>query len=533
MFKSIRSRLALSFAGIALVAALALGAVLLAILRNYYLNQETDYLIGNAQSVSKVVTAMMSASAPHDQVQSQIENLAFLTQTRIRVYAPDGQLLYDSGSPQNVNVDFGVIKQTLMESNDVLPKNKVFFSVGDSQTVHAVPAPSAGETDSKDFFLYRSVQAGGSAYGFALKLPGEASPVTARSNQEIMTVMLDPKNNEKAGSVQLSEGPAYGSSILASVARGWAFASAIAVLLAALIGWYISRRISAPVLALTDVTTRMTQGDLSSRADVSSGDEFGQLARSFNEMAARVEETVGTLRAFVADAAHELHTPLTALQTNLELAREETLAPGAHRPGGSVQGSADDNASSRFLLRAQEQSQRLEGLVKSLLDLSRIEAAESKSELFPVNLSRLVLELGEQFASRAEQTEQEFEINSLDENISVRGNPDQLRQVIINLLENALKFTPKDGRISVALEVAENKAKLAIADTGIGIPAEDLPHLFERFHRGRNAASYTGNGLGLAIVKAIVTAHGGTISAQSELGGGTQMIVSIPVYKEN
>src|SRR5262249_755035 len=172
-------------------------------------------------------------------------------------------------------------------------------------------------------------------------------------------------------------------------------------------------------------------------------------------------------------------------------ASEETLAPGA---------SAADDASSRFLFRAQEQSQRLERLVKSLLDLSRIEAAESKSELIPVDLSHFAREITEQFASRPEQTEHEFEINSLDENISVKGNPDQLRQVIINLLENALKFTPKEGRISLSLEAADNEARLAIADTGIGIPAEDLPHLFERFHRGRNAASYNGNGLGLAIV---------------------------------
>lgn len=516
MFKSIRSRLALSFAGIALVAALALGAVLLPILRNYYSNQEFEYLLGNTQAVSKVVTAMMSARVPHDQVQSQIENLAFLTQTRIQVYAPNKQLLYDSGSPQNVNVNFGVIKQTLIQSNDILPKNKVFISVGDSQTVSAVPGPSAGATDTKDFFLYRTVQAGGSAYGFALKLPGESSPVTARSNQQIMTMMLDPKNNEQVGSVQLSEGPAYGSAILASVARGWAFASTIAVLLAALVGWYISRRISAPVLALTDVTARMAQGDLSSRADVKSQDEFGHLARSFNEMASQVEETVGTLRSFVADAAHELHTPLTALQTNLELAHDE-------------RNMLERN---RYLARAQEQSQRLEALVKSLLDLSRIEAAESRSDLTSVNFSQLVQEMTEQFASRAEQTDHGFEAGPIEANVSVFGNQDQLRQILINLLENALKFTPTNGLISVAFEVAENEARLTITDNGIGIPAEDLPHLFERFHRGRNASTYSGNGLGLAIVKAIVTTHGGRIVAKSEAGEGTQMIVSIPIYKE-
>jgi signal transduction histidine kinase len=513
MFKSIRSRLALSFAGIALVAALALGAVLLAILRNYYSNQEFDYLVGNSESVSTVITAMMSGRAPHDEMQSQVDNLAFLTQTRIDVYGPDGQLLYDSGSPQNVSVNFGVMKQTLIQTSDVLPKNKVFISVGDSKSI---PVPLEAGATPKDVFLYRSMQAGGSAYGFVLRPPGEPAPVTERSTQMITALMLDPKTNEKLGSVQLSEGPAYGSAILASVARGWMFSSAIAVLLAALIGWYISRRISAPVLALSDATARMMQGDLSSRADVKSRDELGQLARSFNEMASRVEETVGTLRSFVADAAHELHTPLTALQTNLELARDEKNVA----------------VRSRYLVRAQEQAQRLEVLVKSLLDLSRIEAAESKLNTAPLDFSQLVQEVGEQFASRAEQTGHEFEMDVVNGQVPIKGNGEQLRQVLTNLLENALKFTPEKGVISVALETSDQDAKLMITDTGIGIPSEDLPHLFERFHRGRNASSYAGNGLGLAIVKAIITAHGGTITTQSEAGKGTQMMISIPLDED-
>jgi signal transduction histidine kinase len=514
MFKSIRSRLALSFAGIALVTALALGVMLLTILRNYYSNQELDYLRGNAKSVSAVVAAMMTVHPPHDQVQSQIENLAFLTQTHIRVYALDEQLLYDSGSPENVSVNFGVMKQTLIQTNDNLSQNKVFISVGDSQTMPA-PISSAGEPGSKDVFVFRTIQAGGSAYGFALKLPGEAPLVTERSNQKIMAMMLDPKNNQKVGSVELSEGPAYGSAILTSVARGWAFASGIAICLAALIGWYISRRISAPVLALTDITARMTQGNLSSRADVKSRDEFGQLARSFNEMAEQVEQTVSTLREFVADAAHELHTPLTALQANIELARDEK--------------KASDRI--RFLSRAQEQGQRLEALVKSLLDLSRIEAAESKSDFVPVDLSQLVRELGEQFASRAEQTDRTFTMSVPDAFVSVLGNEMQLKQVVINLLENAFKFTPVDGTISLTLAHSVNEITLTISDSGIGIPFEDLSHLFERFHRGRNVADYSGNGLGLAIVKAIINLHQGNVVIQSEVGQGTVVSVSVPIMR--
>ena len=121
------------------------------------------------------------------------------------------------------------------------------------------------------------------------------------------------------GYVELSEGPAIGREILTSVAWGWAGSSAVAVLIAAGVGWLISRRLSIPLLALTGATSRMAEGELSTRAQVVRKDELGQLATSFNEMAARVENTVVTLRRFVADAAHELHTPLTALRTNLDL----------------------------------------------------------------------------------------------------------------------------------------------------------------------------------------------------------------------
>ena len=271
------------------------------------------------------------------------------------------------------------------------------------------------------------------------------------------------------------------------------------------------------MLALENATRQMEQGDLSVRVQLQDErqQEFLSLANSFNGMAEQVEQTVSTLRAFVADAAHELHTPLTALQTNIELARDE------------------ENASARslYLSRAQEQGQRLEALVKSLLDLSRIEAAEAKSGFAPVDFSQLVREIGEQFASRAEQTEREFKLSMIDEPLMVMGHPDQLRQVLINLFENALKFTPKDGLISVSLERDANNVTLNVSDTGIGIPPEDLPHLFERFHRGRNVSQYAGNGLGLAIVKAIATAHGGNVAVQAEPQQGTSVSFSLPVYE--
>ena len=337
---------------------------------------------------------------------------------------------------------------------------------------------------------------------------------TRRSSQSV-SVLLLTSDGRKLGILEFSNGPSYGADVISSVTGAWLLASVFAMAIAALAGWFMSKRVTRPVLALEHATQQMEQGDLSVRVDLQNEkqQEFLSLADSFNGMAAQVEQTISTLREFVTDAAHELHTPLTALQANIELARDEKNA----------------SARTRYLGRAHEQGQRLEVLVQSLLDLSRIEAAGSKSTFASVDLIQLVREAGEQFASRAEQADRSFLMNLPDETVSVEGNETQLRQVTTNLLENALKFTPASGWISLDLELSPDQVTLTVSDSGIGIPPEDLPHLFERFHRGRNASEFPGNGLGLAIVKAIVSAHHGNVSVHSEPMQGTSISVSLPV----
>jgi signal transduction histidine kinase len=228
-------------------------------------------------------------------------------------------------------------------------------------------------------------------------------------------------------------------------------------------------------------------------------------------MADQVETTVTTLRRFVSDAAHELNSPLTALQTNLEMASDE------------------ENASARtlYLSRAQEQSRRLEVMVQSLLDLSRIETTQTSPNVELLDLRQLIAEIAELFASRAEQAERNFNLMLPDGEIPFHGNAMLLQRAVNNLLDNALKFTPPNGNITLSLEHSEAELILTVADNGIGIPSDDLPHLFERFHRGRNSAEYPGNGLGLAIVKAIVDAHQGRVEAQST-GAGSSFKIRLP-----
>ncbi|MBZ0301093.1 MAG: HAMP domain-containing histidine kinase, partial [Anaerolineae bacterium] len=346
-------------------------------------------------------------------------------------------------------------------------------------------------------------------FGFNLFDPNRDTD-SRRSDQSVVVPLSD--DNPTEGYIQLSHGPAYGLDIVDGVGRMWLIASITAVILAAMIGLYISRHISAPLLALARVTSQMSEGDLTARAAIEGHDEVGMLARSFNEMAYRVEETILTLRRFVADAAHELHTPLTALRTNMELLADEERAEQRNL----------------FIQRALAQVNRLETLTNDLLELSRLEAGSKPDRFASLNLSGVIRETSELYASQAEQTDIEFRIDLPAEDITIRASESQLRRALGNLLENAIKFTPPGGTVEVGLRKCESSnIELWVQDTGIGIPDDDLPQLFSRFHRGRNAFAYPGSGLGLAIVKAIADAHAGSVCAANRLPG-TRFTLRLP-----
>ncbi len=385
MFRSIRSRLALSFAAIALLAALAIGALLLLILQNYYAERELSYLDGNAKIIATEMVKPILGNLPHDEIQSQIANLAFLSQTRVQVYDANGELLADSGLPNKVDVSLGVVPQLSAQSQDTPSQKKLrIIAIGNKtrlptpDNIHVAPS-----SDNQPYVIYRSLSVSGSPFGFELD---SNSLVDGPRSAQIVKQAVTDSNGRLIGVVLLSDGPAIGNDIVTSVARGWAVAGVLAVLLAAAVGWYMSRRISAPVLALTEATSRMGQGDLKTRALIQNRDEFGRLAQSFNEMAEQVEGTVVALRRFVSDAAHELQTPVTALRTDLDLAVAE-----------------NDGSEQRAILeRAQAMVQRLETLNRDLLDLSRIEARTTPAKEAVMDLRGLVQQRIEAYASQAE-----------------------------------------------------------------------------------------------------------------------------------
>jgi signal transduction histidine kinase len=510
--QSIRWRLALSYAAIALLAALALGAVLLTILQSYYSQRELDYLRGNAKAIGQGLAIMIESNVPAQALQLQVENFSFLSQTRVRALDAQGRVLQDSGVPKQVNVAVGMVKRAFFirdqrdQAEGSSPSDYVrIISIDNGLTEtlpltktairFEMPLPAGNEV-----VAYKSMPVAGALYGFGLN--SDVVLDERRSNQVVRQPFADEAGT-LLGYVELSDGPAYGRDILDSVARGWALSSAVAVLLAAGAGWLVSRRISAPVLALTAATARMAAGDLGARAGVAGEDEFGRLSCSFNIMADRVETTICALRRFVSDAAHELHTPLTALRTNLELAA----------------GEEGDSAQRAFVERAQEQIERLEALTGELLDLSRIEAGLDKNQHALLDLTALTHRTSELYASRAEQAGLAFDLDVPEGAITIRGGEERMARVLGNLLDNAIKFTPGRGMVSVRLRQQGEWAELQVQDTGIGIPVDDLPQLFSRFHRGHNATAYPGSGLGLAIVAAIVEEHGGQVTAENTAPG--------------
>ena len=523
--KSIRWQLPLSYAAIALLAALALGLALILPLRNYYAQLERDYLIRNAREIGQVLAPALQATTSNPEASTQAQALAFLVQARVRVYGASNQLILDSGSvaPRSIltfpsappvspaslaqpNPPGSQSDQPKQENPALLTSTMPFTGYGGINLNNAgfpgdilfsfiVAAPvsiaTSATTTATGPVPGTMVFANRSPYGFDLS--ADARFDARRSEQVIQQPFLDSQGN-LLGNVELSEGPAYGRDIVDVVALGWMIASTIAVLVAAGAGLLISRRISVPLITLTELTTRMATGDLTVRAGLRRKDELGTLASSFNQMADRIESTVSTLRHFVSDAAHEINTPLTALRTRLDLAEQY--------------GNPDD------VRAAREQAVRLEQLTSGLLDLSRIESAAGR-HMQPLDFAGLLREVSEPFASRAEQRGVSLALNAPDQEVIVEAVEEQLRRATSNLLDNAVKFTPAGGSVIVTMAAESDRVRLIVEDTGIGIPVGELPRLFERFHRASNASSYPGNGLGLAMVKAIIEQHGGEVFAMN------------------
>jgi heavy metal sensor kinase len=298
----------------------------------------------------------------------------------------------------------------------------------------------------------------------------------------------------------------------------WTFAIYIPliILLAGGSGYWLMRRSLQPVDEITRRAEGITSTNLSERLPViRTGDELERLSTSLNRMIERLDEAFQHIHRFSADASHELRTPLTILQLELE---------------GMAQSTRHNPALSEQIGSALEETHRMSHIVESLLAISRLDAGEVKMDKQRLDLGELAASTVDQMRLLAEEKSIRLESKAGVE-VCVEGDRSRLQQVIVNLVANAIKYTQEAGTVEVQVRRKGNAAVLEVSDNGPGIPADALPHIFERFYRADKARSRNsgGAGLGLAIVKAICAVHGAEVSVFSQEGKGSTFSVELPL----
>ncbi len=283
-------------------------------------------------------------------------------------------------------------------------------------------------------------------------------------------------------------------------------------------GYWLARKALAPVDRMVATATEITSSRLDRRLETSNpNDELGRLASTFNDMIARLQLSFEEIHRFTADAAHELRTPLAMMRTEAEVALRAPRSP---------------SQDARVLESLLEEIDRLSRLVTQLLFLCREDAGVAATNQQPVCLDDLVRDVAEHMQVAA--TEKGLRLNVEGSAASrVLGDSDRLRQLLFNLLDNAIKYTPPGGTIHVSAESPNGFARIVVVDTGMGIPPEQLPHVFERFFRvdGSRRSQSAGAGRGLAICRSIAEAHGGRVQIDSAPARGTTVTLVLPVLK--
>jgi heavy metal sensor kinase len=284
----------------------------------------------------------------------------------------------------------------------------------------------------------------------------------------------------------------------------------LAAAVAALLGYLLTRRMLRPLARMQTTAAEISSHDLSRRLGVAAGDdEVSQLAATFDAMLDRLEESFVRERRFVADASHELRTPLTALQAIVSVTRERP------RSAEEYEQALDD---------VDGETARLRTLVENLLELARGDA-ERLAEREPIDVSGLLRDVCASLEVLADDKGLRLTCE-LEDGLVAEGDGDALVRLFVNVLDNAIKYT--DGGVDVAGVAVDGVVAVTVRDSGRGVPAEQLPHLFERFYRGDASRSAEGSGLGLAIARLIAEAHGGTIAISSGEGRGTTCEVRLP-----
>jgi two-component system, OmpR family, sensor kinase len=293
-------------------------------------------------------------------------------------------------------------------------------------------------------------------------------------------------------------------------------AGAIVALLCVLVSLALARRLALPIQELTATSDRLAAGDLTQRATPDGPEEIRKLGETFNKMVDRLEQMLVNQRAFVAYAAHELRSPLASVHLRIEMLE-------------TSRAQHDQTLTQRYIEQIKRDLDHLTQLIDQLLMLSALDEAQHPP-FAPIDLAPLMYELADELRPGAQSAGLTWQVDVPDHLPEVQGNAGQLGMAIRNLLDNAIKYTPSGGSVSLTAGAEDGALAISVADTGVGMTDEQRAHVFDRFYRGEgvNASRRAGFGLGLALVQAIVKAHSGDVQISSAPGDGSTITIRLP-----
>ncbi len=500
MFKSIFSKLITVFIAVLLFSFLLAGITLYYFLDGFVTNEKVEALEESGEAISRIYQFY---------VDSYINNFE---STIARMLIQSQFMSFLEMYSKNTNSLIW-----LVDSN-----GRIMFSVPDlpSQVKTELRDPS-GNLQLPDQRQYERVMSGpttvkelGNFYGF---FKNEAF---ARYGDSWLTVQKSFKYNmlgqnmEMIAAVYLHTPVPEVKKARTEVLKLFALSGMVSAAVSAVLSYIFSLRITKPLMEITNAAKVIAGGDFKQRIKISSNDEIGKLASSFNQMITALQNIEEMRRGFIANVSHELRTPMTSIRGFIE---------------GILDGTVPPEKQKEYLEIVRNETDRLNRLVNDLLDLARREAGETKLNFKNFNINEMlrqcIIKLESMIAAKNIQVEANFE----GEDIYVKADPDSIERVLLNLIHNAVKFTPERGTIKVAVTHNKDKVYVSVEDNGIGIDEDEIPMIWERFYKSDKSRSREGGGtgLGLAIVKNIINEHKQEIWVESKLGRGTKFTFTL------
>ncbi len=301
-----------------------------------------------------------------------------------------------------------------------------------------------------------------------------------------------------------------------AIIRLFGISAAAGILVSVLLGFVFSRRLSAPLRQMSQAARRIASGEFSERLPLRGQDEFGQLAGSFNDMVDALANLERIRRDFVSNVSHELRTPLTSIKGFVD---------------GMLDGTVPAERQQDYLKIVRDETHRMHRMVNDLLDLTKMESGSASLSPAVFDICELIRHCVIFLQQPFEDKDLRFEADFEHERMHVWADRDAIQRLLLNLLQNAIKFTPEKGLIRVGVQTAREKLEISVSDTGVGISAEELPYVFDRFYKTDKSRSSdrTGVGIGLAIVRSIILAHHEDIRVASAPNQGTTFVFTLPL----